>query len=217
MSTSTGSAGTSTGDLEQVGAIGLIKAIDRFDLSRDVALTSYATPKHRRRDQAPLPRPRLHDPGTAVVAGALDPQRGAIERLTNKAGRSPTLSDVADELHTTPEHVLEALESDSASAPISLSPGTQRDGLDPLDTIGNEDHGFDLSEDRASLEPALNRLPRREREILRMRFEGGLTQSQIADQIGVSQMHVSRLIRKSLVRIRADLGQAQGQSRSRSA
>ena len=78
--------------------------------------------------------------------------------------------------------------------------------LDPLDLIGHEDAGFERSEERASLEPALDELPERERLILRMRFEDGLTQTEIADRVGISQMHVSRLIRRSLERLGRELG-----------
>jgi RNA polymerase sigma-B factor len=199
--------GESLDDLEQVGAIGLIKAIDRFDVSRDVALTSYATPnilgeiKRHFRDRGSAIRvPR------SLQELSMRASR-AIERLTVKLGRSPSLSQVADELHESPELILEALEADSATSVVSLSPGAQRIGdLDPLETIGGEDANFSLTDDRAALEPVLERLPAREREILRLRFEGGLTQSQIAERIGVSQMHVSRLIRKSLARIRSALG-----------
>jgi RNA polymerase sigma-B factor len=104
--------------------------------------------------------------------------------------------------------VLEALEAGSAYAPASLSVGpTGEEGdLDPMETIGSEDEEFDRTDDCTSLEPALARLPPREREILRMRFEDGLTQTQIADQVGISQMHVSRLIRRSLDRMRDQLG-----------
>jgi RNA polymerase sigma-B factor len=131
---------------------------------------------------------------------------GAIERLTVKLSRSPSIAEIAEELETTPEQVLEALEVGSAYSTVSLSgaPGAD-DELDPLETIGEEDEGFRRSEDRAALAPALLRLPPREREILRMRFEEGLPQTQIAQRVGLSQMHVSRLIRKSLAEMREQL------------
>jgi RNA polymerase sigma-B factor len=129
-----------------------------------------------------------------------------IERLTAELGRSPSIAEIAQKLDTTPEQVLEALEAGSAYSPVSLSAGPGGEGeLDPMETIGTEDDNFERTEQRASLEPALEMLPSREREILRMRFEDGLTQTQIAEQIGVSQMHVSRLIRKSLARMRQEL------------
>jgi RNA polymerase sigma-B factor len=173
--------GESLEDIEQVGAIGLLKAIDRYDLEREVSLTTYATPN--------------------VV--------GEIERLTIKLERSPTIAEIAAELETTPEQVLEAMEAGSAYSTVSLSSGPggggDDDDFDPMESIGAEDEEYERTEQRASLEPALETLPEREREILRMRFEEGLTQTQIAEKIGISQMHVSRLIRKSLARMRDQL------------
>jgi RNA polymerase sigma-B factor len=199
--------GESLEDLEQVGAIGLIKAIDRFEMSREVALTSYATPnvvgeiKRHFRDRGSAIRiPRNLKELSAKLGKAM-------ERLTAVQGRSPTIAEIARELDTSPEQVLEALEAGSAYAPASLSVGpTGEEGdLDPMETIGSEDEAYERTDDRTSLEPALARLPPREREILRMRFEEGLTQTQIADQVGISQMHVSRLIRRSLDRMRDQL------------
>ena len=98
------------------------------------------------------------------------------------------------------------MEVGSAYATVSLSShGAGDEDLDPLETIGSEDEGFERSEDRAALAPALQALPAREREILRMRFEEGLPQTQIAKRVGLSQMHVSRLIRKSLAAMRDEL------------
>ena len=198
--------GESLEDIEQVGAIGLIKAIDRYELSREVALTTYATP-----NVVGEIKRHFRDKGWAIrVPRALQELNGkmgpTIERLTSKLGRSPSIAEIAAEFQTTPEQVLEAMEAGSAYAPQSLSAGPDGDSeLDPMETIGSTDEEFSRSEDRASLEPALQRLPQREREILRMRFEDGLTQTQIAERIGISQMHVSRLIRKSLERMRATL------------
>ena len=198
--------GESLDDIEQVGAIGLIKAIDRYELEREVALTTYATPnvvgeiKRHFRDKGWAIRiPRGLQELNARMSST-------IERLTAELGRSPSIAEIAQKLDTTPEQVLEALEAGSAYSPVSLSAGPGADGeLDPMETIGSEDDNFERTEQRASLEPALEMLPGREREILRMRFEDGLTQTQIAEQIGVSQMHVSRLIRKSLARMRQEL------------
>ena len=130
----------------------------------------------------------------------------AIERLTGRLGRSPSIAEIAEELKTSPEDVLEAMEVGSAYSTVSLSTGPSGDEeLDPMETIGTEDSGYERSEQRAALEPALERLPPREREILRMRFEEGLPQTQIAQRVGLSQMHVSRLIRKSLSLMREEL------------
>ena len=193
-------------DLVQIGAIGLIKAIDRFDLDRGVELTTYATPniigeiKRHFRDKGWAIRvPRALQELNASMSGG-------IERLTGRLGRSPSIAEIADELKTTPEEVLEAMEVGSAYSTVSLSTGPGgEDELDPLETIGGEDEEFERSEHRAALEPALDRLPPREREILRMRFEEGLPQTQIAQRVGLSQMHVSRLIRKSLSIMREEL------------
>jgi len=198
--------GESLEDIEQVGAIGLIKAIDRYELSREVALTTYATP-----NVVGEIKRHFRDKGWAIriprgLQELNSKMSSTIERLTAKLGHSPSIAEIAQELQTTPEQVLEAMEAGSAYAPVSLSAGPSGEGeLDPMETIGAEDMNFERSEQRASLEPALELLPDREREILRMRFEDGLTQTQIAEQVGVSQMHVSRLIRKSLARMRAEL------------
>jgi RNA polymerase sigma-B factor len=195
-------------DIEQVGAIGLIKAIDRYELTRDVALTTYATPnvvgeiKRHFRDRGWTIRiPRALQELNVKMSGA-------VERLTVRLARSPTIAELAAELDATPEQVLEAVEAGSAYSPVSLSasPGTEED-LDLMEVIGSEDEGFARTDDRTSLEPALGDLPERERRILRMRFEEGLTQTQIADRVGLSQMHVSRLIRRSLESMRATLSE----------
>jgi len=194
-------------DIEQVGAIGLLKAIDRFELEREVSLATYATPnvvgeiKRHFRDKGWAIRvPRALQELNARMAQAID-------RLTSKLGRSPSVAEIAEALDTTPEAVLEALEVGSAYTTLSLSPvpGAEDGEADPLDVIGEEDAGFERWEDRADLEPALGQLAMREREILRMRFEEGLPQTQIADRVGLSQMHVSRLIRKSLAAMRDEL------------
>jgi RNA polymerase sigma-B factor len=194
-------------DIEQVGAIGLLKAIDRFEISREVALTTYATP-----NVVGEIKRHFRDKGWAIrVPRALQELNGkmgpTIERLTSKLGRSPSISEIAAEFETTTEQVLEALEAGSAYAPLSLSAGPSgEDELDPMETIGEDDAGYERTDNRTSLEPALAGLPDRERDILRMRFEEGLTQTQIAEKIGISQMHVSRLIRRSLERMRTQLG-----------
>jgi RNA polymerase sigma-B factor len=195
-------------DIEQVGAIGLIKAIDRFDVAREVSLATYATPnvvgeiKRHFRDKGWAIRvPRSLQELNARMSGAIDD-------LTARLGHSPSVSEIAESLGTTNEEVLEALEVGSAYTALSLDAGPaggDDDGNDPMETIGSEDAEFDRSEDRATLGPALAHLPDREREILRMRFEEGLPQTQIADRIGLSQMHVSRLIRRSLATMREEL------------
>jgi RNA polymerase sigma-B factor len=194
-------------DIEQVGAIGLIKAIDRFDLDREVSLATYATPnvvgeiKRHFRDKGWAIRvPRSLQELNAKMSSTIDD-------LTARLGHSPSVAEIAESLGTTNEEVLEALEVGSAYTALSLDagPAGSDDDSDPMETIGGEDAEFDRSEDRATLGPALARLPDREREILRMRFEEGLPQTQIAERVGLSQMHVSRLIRRSLATMREEL------------
>src|SRR5438874_100619 len=192
-------------DLVQIGAIGLIKAIDRFDLERGVELTTYATPNII----GEIKR-HFRDKGWAVrVPRGLQELNVQLSRLmeglTVQLGRSPTIPELAQAAGAQEEEVLEALESGRAYSSLSLSTGSGGDGdedLDPLESIGTEEHQYEVSEDRAVLAPGFKALDERERRILQLRFFEGLTQSQIAQQVGISQMHVSRLIRRSLEKIR---------------
>jgi RNA polymerase sigma-B factor len=195
-------------DLVQIGAIGLIKAIDRFDLERGVELTTYATPnivgeiKRHFRDKGWSVRvPR----GLQELNVRLSK---LMEQLTVELSRSPTIPELAKAAGVEEEQVLEALESGRAYSSLSLSVGGggDEDDLDPLESIGGLDHQFEVSEDRAVLAPGFRALDERERKILQLRFFDGLTQSQIAQQVGISQMHVSRLIRRSLEKIRETIG-----------
>ncbi len=195
-------------DLVQIGAIGLIKAIDRFDLDRGVELTTYATPNII----GEIKR-HFRDKGWAVRVPRglqeLNVQLSRIvEQLTVQLGRSPTIAELAKAAGVEEEEVLEALESGRAYSSLSLSSGgghDDDDDLDPLESIGSEEHQYEVSEDRAVLEPGFRVLDERERKILHLRFFEGLTQSQIAQQVGISQMHVSRLIRRSLEKIRDEI------------
>jgi RNA polymerase sigma-B factor len=192
-------------DLVQIGAIGLIKAIDRFDLERGVELTTYATPniigeiRRHFRDKAWSVRvPR----GLQELNVRLS---RLVDELTVQLGRSPTIPELATAAGAEEEEVLEALESGRAYTSLSLSGGGgggDDEFLDPLESIGTEERRYEVSEDRAILAPGFRALGERERKILHLRFYEGLTQSQIAQQVGISQMHVSRLIRRSLERIR---------------
>jgi len=131
-----------------------------------------------------------------------------VEGLTVQLGRSPTIPELAKAAGVQEEEVLEALESGRAYSSLSLSSGGGGDGddeLDPLESIGTIEHQYEVSEDRAVLAPGFRALDERERKILQLRFFDGLTQSQIAQQVGISQMHVSRLIRRSLEKIRAEI------------
>jgi RNA polymerase sigma-B factor len=207
-------------DLVQIGAIGLIKAIDRFDLERGVELTTYATPniigeiKRHFRDKGWSVRVPRGLQELNVQLSRL------IEQLTVQLGRSPTIPELAKASGSEEEEVLEALESGRAYSSLSLSTGgTQEDGeeLDPLESIGTEEHQYEVSEDRAVLAPGFRVLDERERRILHLRFFEGLTQSQIAQHVGISQMHVSRLIRRSLEKIREEIAAETEEQPARSA
>ena len=196
-------------DLVQIGAIGLIKAIDRFDVNRGVELTTYATPniigeiKRHFRDRGWAVRVPRGLQELNIQLSRL------VEQLTVQHGRSPTISELAKAAGVTDEEVLEALESGRAYSSLSLSAGSgghDDDGeLDPLESLGTVEHQYEVSEDRAVLAPGFRVLDERERAILHLRFFEGLTQSQIAQQVGISQMHVSRLIRRSLEKIREEI------------
>ena len=197
-------------DLVQIGAIGLIKAIDRFALERGVELTTYATPniigeiKRHFRDKGWSVRVPRGLQELNVQLSRL------VEQLTAQLGRSPTIPELAKAAGVEEEQVLEALESGRAYRSLSLSGGGGGDDdedLDPLESLGTEEHQYEVFEDRALLAPGFKVLDERERKILQLRFFDGLTQSQIAQQVGISQMHVSRLIRRSLERIRETIAE----------
>jgi RNA polymerase sigma-B factor len=196
-------------DLVQIGAIGLIKAIDRFDLDRGVELTTYATPnivgeiKRHFRDKGWAVRVPRGLQELNVQLSRL------VESLTVQLGRSPTIPELAKAAGVEEEAALEALESGRAYSSLSLSVGggggEGDEDMDPMESIGTEEQQFAVSEDRAVLAPGFAVLDERERKILQLRFFDGLTQSQIAQQVGISQMHVSRLIRRSLEKIRDEI------------
>jgi RNA polymerase sigma-B factor len=202
-------------DLVQIGAIGLIKAIDRFDVNRGVELTTYATPniigeiKRHFRDRGWSVRVPRGLQELNIQLSRL------IEQQTVQLGRSPTIAELAKAAGVSEEAVLEAIESGRAYTSLSLSAGSGSGGhdddgeLDPLESLGTEEHQYEVSEDRAVLAPGFAVLDDRERTILHLRFFEGLTQSQIAQQIGISQMLVSRLIRRSLEKIREEIAAEQ--------
>jgi RNA polymerase sigma-B factor len=200
-------------DLVQIGAIGLIKAIDRFDVNRGVELTTYATPniigeiKRHFRDRGWSVRVPRGLQELNIQLSRL------MEELTVQLGRSPTIAELAKGAGVSEEEVLEALESGRAYSSLSLSAGSaghdDEGELDPLESLGTEEHQYEVSEDRAVLAPGFRVLDERERKILHLRFFEGLTQSQIAQQVGISQMHVSRLIRRSLEKIREEIAAEQ--------
>lgn len=205
-----GDRGESQDDLMQVGSIGLLKAIDRFDSDRGAAFATYATPtivgeiKRHFRDRGwsiKVPR-RLQELGIRV--------RRTREELTGELGRSPTVAEVAAALDVAEDEVLEAMESAQAYATSSLEAPGDHDTRGIGDRLGSEDVELSLVVDRETLRPALEALEPRQRQILVMRFFGHRTQSQIAESLGISQVHVSRLLAKTLAELRESLGPEAG-------
>jgi RNA polymerase sigma-B factor len=193
-------------DLYQVAVLGLIKAVDRFDADRGIEFAGFAVPtivgelKRHFRDRTwsvRVPR-RLQELRLAIT--------GANADLTHTLGRSPTVADIAGYLGISDEDVLEGLEGARAYNSTSLSTPANAEGSMELgDTLGSEDTGFGLAELRIALGPAMATLDTREQKIISLRFYGNLTQSEIARQVGVSQMHVSRLLAKALTKLRTQL------------
>jgi RNA polymerase sigma-B factor len=199
--------GEPTDDLTQVAVVGLIKAVDRFQADRGVDFAAFAIPtvvgeiKRHFRDRTwaiRVPR-RLQELRLEITA--------ANNTLTHSLGRAPTVADIATHLGISEEAVLEGLEGARAYTAASLStPLTEDGGTSLADTLGGEDHAFELAELRIALGPAMAALDGREQRILALRFHGNLTQTEIAEQIGISQMHVSRLLTKALAKLRRQLG-----------
>jgi RNA polymerase sigma-B factor len=194
-------------DLIQVATIGLIKSIDRFDLERGVEFSTYATPtivgeiKRHFRDKGwavRVPR-RLQELKLSLTK--------AISELAQRNGRAPTVGELATHLQMTEEEVLEGLESANAYSTVSLDAPDSGDEDAPAvaDSLGIIDDALEGVEYRESLKPLLEKLPPREKKILLLRFFGNMTQSQIAEEIGISQMHVSRLLARTLEQLRAQL------------
>ncbi len=197
--------GESRDDLVQVGSIGLLKSIDRFELDRGVEFSTYATPtivgeiKRHFRDKGwsvRVPR-RLQELRISISS--------TTESLSHRLGRTPTVKDIAVELGVTEEEVLEALESAKAYSSMSIDSagaGGDEGGATLADTLGAEDADMIGVDNRESLRVALEGLPERQRRIVVMRFFGHKTQTEIAEELGMSQVHVSRLLAKSLLELR---------------
>ena len=201
-------------DLVQVASVGLVKAIDRFDPDRTTAFSSYAVPtmvgelKRYFRDFGwAVHVPRGMQERTVAV-------QATVTRLSKELGRSPAAAEVARDLDLPEEQVLEAMEAALAYDALSLEaprPGGDEAGDAVFgDTIGEVDGRYELVELAATIAPALRDLDERDRRILHMRFLEDLTQSEIAARIGVSQMHVSRLIRRALARLEAAATEGDG-------
>lgn len=198
-------------DLLQVGFIGLIKAIDRYDLDRGVEFTTYATPtiigeiKRYFRDKSwaiRVPR-RLQAKDYELSQAA--------EKLSQQLKRTPTLQEIAAHMGISEEEVVEVLESAHVSNYVSLDGLTNEDpfgkGFSLLEHLGSEDYDFFLSEHRAAISQYISRLDQREQRILFMRFFQGMTQVEIARELGISQMHVSRLLGRILQKLREAVGE----------
>lgn len=191
-------------DLVQVASIGLIKAVDRFDADRTTAFSSFAVPtilgelRRHFRDRTWSVRVPRELQETALK---LD---GAVEEFARVHGRSPTIEELSGQLGASEEQVLEAMQasrarhSSSLDAPVS---GEEDETITVGASMGRTDDGFEDAEQRAVLAPLLASLDDREREVVRLRFEADLTQAEIAERVGCSQMQVSRLLRRSIERM----------------
>ncbi|GEL19420.1 RNA polymerase sigma factor SigF [Pseudonocardia asaccharolytica] len=189
-------------DLEQIGTVGLINAVDRFDPRRDVDFLSYAVPtitgevrRHFRDRTWSMRVPRRLKELQSSINKAVDP-------LSQELGRAPRPSEIAERLEISTEEVLEGLAAQHAYRSSSLDELVA--GADAVlrDTLGEADAELDKVEYRETLTPLLDELPRRERTILVLRFFGNMTQTQIANEIGISQMHVSRLLAQTVAALR---------------
>jgi RNA polymerase sigma-B factor len=192
-------------DLTQVAALGLLKAVDRYDPGLQIEFSTYATTTI----VGELKR-YLRDKGWAVRA----PRRmqelylnlsQVVDRLGQELGRSPTIAEVAAEVEVSEEEVLEALEAGQAYRFASLdAPKPDGESSEPISsTLGEEDEELTRAEQRATLAPLLDKLPSRERQVVHLRFFEGLTQSEIARRLGISQMQVSRLLSRSVAQLRS--------------
>jgi RNA polymerase sigma-B factor len=198
--------GEAADDLVQVALVGLIKSVDRYDADHGVDFPAFAVPtilgelKRHFRDRAwaiRVPR-RLQELRMSITA--------ANNVLSHTLGRAPTIADVAAHLGVSEDDVLEGLEGARAYSATSLStPIGDEDGQELGDTLGADDHGFELTELRIALGPAMASLSEREQRIVSLRFHGNRTQAEIAEQIGISQMHVSRLLTKALQKLRRQM------------
>ncbi len=190
-------------DLVQVGSIGLIKAVDRFDIDRGVDISSYAVPtivgeirRHFRDKAWAMHVPRRLKELSVRLSRVLD-------QLTTELGRSPTIAELAQATGAEEEEVIDALDSTNAYSTRSLHAPFEDGGDEYLaDRLGTEDAGFDEVDDGSLVAAGLAALDERERQIVEMRFFQEMTQSQIAAELGISQMHVSRLLRRALATMR---------------
>ncbi len=199
--------GESLEDLTQVAYLALVKAADRFDSSREVEFATFATPtvlgeiKRHFRDKGwavRVPR-QMQELRIALTK--------AVEDLTHELHRSPTVSELAERLSVSEDEVLQGLEVGRAYSTQSIDPLVDPDEDAPslAAVVGTVDASFDRVEDRHALRPLMAELPERERRLLEMRFFRNMTQTEIADELGISQMHVSRLLTRTLAQLRDQL------------
>lgn len=198
-------------DLVQVGAIGLIKAIDRFDLERGLELSTYAVPtivgeirRHFRDRSWSVHVPRRMKELSLRVSRLVDD-------LSSELGRAPTVTEIAAAAEVVEEDVIEALETARAHTATSLSTPVGSGGdLTLIDTLAEDEAGFETLERGSVVRTGLEALTERERRIVVLRFVKGLTQSEIASEMGISQMHVSRLLRGALAAMHGRLDTGEG-------
>jgi RNA polymerase sigma-B factor len=185
-------------DLVQVASVGLLNAIDRFDVGREVQFSTYAAVtiigelKRHFRDKGwaiRVPR-RLQEVGLRVNT--------VLPELSQELGRSPTVEEIAERCEASPEEILDAMEAVQAYSTTSLDSPVGEEGAAPIDVLGADDPSLEILEGWASVAPAVKELPERERLVLYLRFFRGLTQTEIANEVGVSQMHVSRILSQTL-------------------
>jgi RNA polymerase sigma-B factor len=196
---------TAVEDLTQVAYLGLVKAVDRFDPDREVSLASFAIPTIL----GELKRYFRDTRWAAHVPRELQERALWVERelaaLTSRLGRSPTPQELAEHMDLEVEEVIEARDVRRRADAWSLDapPGREDDSGDSLvETLGADDPGYETVEEVASVEPAIASLGERERAVLRLRFGEDLTQREIGERVGVSQMHVSRILRRALREVR---------------
>jgi RNA polymerase sigma-B factor len=198
-------------DLVQVASLGLLKAIDRFEPDRETAFSSFAVPTIL----GELKR-HFRDKGWSVrVPRDLQEMAVKVDRIADEMsrelGRAPTPAEIAQRTGSTQEQVLEAREAAGAYRAVSLDRPRSEDeeeGDSYADAVGADDPGFVRAENAATVDRLMSVLSEREREVLRLRFQEDLTQSEIGRRVGVSQMHVSRLIRQSVARLREEVDEA---------
>ena len=197
-----GGRGEPVDDLEQAGTVGLLNAVDRFEPGRGIDFLSYAVPtitgevRRHFRDRTwsmRVPR-RLKDLQSSI--------NGAVGPLSQELGRAPRPSEIAARLGIATEEVVEGLDAQQAYRSTSLDELVSGGDTALTDTLGGADAELDKVEYRQTLAPLLDELPERERTILVLRFFGNMTQTQIADRVGISQMHVSRLLAQTVAQLR---------------